>query len=207
MNNILEIKNFLSDEKEDKMIVNQVSDHIGTFYDNLISYYCNKFKVRIYKEQSLENIETDNLFLEKKIYLFFSNNIKNVEKIMKKKDKKIIFSDYKVYKKFAKNVLALNGYNYTKDINYYIKDELGIGNLDIKEFCVSNPHLTFSEISKYLVNSDGYVADRSINEKNNSILDIRKELFNLKRNGGNMKTIYENLKKEVRYKKFNFLIY
>ena len=207
MNNILEIKNFLSDEKEDKMIVNQVSDHIGTFYDNLISYYCNKFKVRIYKEQSLENIETDNLFLEKKIYLFFSNNIKNVEKIMKKKDKKIIFSDYKVYKKFAKNVLALNGYNYTKDINYYIKDELGIGNLDIKEFCVSNPHLTFSEISKYLVNSDGYVADRSINEKNNSILDIRKELFNLKRNGGNIKTIYENLKKEVKYKKFNFLIY
>ena len=62
-------------------------------------------------------------------------------------------------------------------------------------------------ISKYLINSDGYVADRSISEKNNSILDIRKELFNLKRNGGNMKTIYENLKKEVRYKKFNFLIY
>ena len=207
MNNILEIKNFLSDAKEDKMIINQVSDHIGTFYDNLISYYCDKFKIRIVKEQSLENIETDDLFLEKKINLFYSNNLRNIEKIMKIKDKAIIFSDYKAYKKFAKNVLALNGYNYTKDINYYIKDELGIGNLDIKEFCVSNPHLTFSEISKYLVNSDGYVADRSISEKNNSILDIRKELFNLKRNGGNMKTIYENLKKEVRYKKFNFLIY
>ena len=207
MNNISKIKNFLSDEKEDKMIINQVSDHIGTFYDNLITYYCDKFEIRILKEQSLENIETDNLFLEKKINLFYSNNLKNIEKIMKIKDKAIIFSDYKVYKKFAKNVLALNGYNYTKDINYYIKDELGIGNLDIKEFCVSNPHLTFSEISKYLVNSDGYVADRSISEKNNSILDIRKELFNLKRNGDNMKTIYENLKKEVRYKKFNFLIY
>ena len=207
MNNISKIKNFLSDEKEDKMIINQVSDHIGTFYDNLITYYCDKFEIRILKEQSLENIETDNLFLEKKINLFYSNNLKNIEKIMKIKDKAIIFSDYKVYKKFAKNVLALNGYSYTKDINYYIKDELGIGNLDIKEFCVSNPHLTFSEISKYLVNSDGYVADRSISEKNNSILDIRKELFNLKRNGDNMKTIYENLKKEVRYKKFNFLIY
>ena len=207
MNNILEIKNFLSDEKEDKMIINQVSDYVGTFYDNLITYYCDKFKIRIVKEQSLENIETDDLFSEKKINLFYSNNLKNIEKIMKIKDKAIIFSDYKAYKKFAKNVLALNGYNYTKDINYYIKDELGIGNLDIKEFCVSNPHLTFSEISKYLVNSDGYVADRSISEKNNSILDIRKELFNLKRNGGNMKTIYENLKKEVRYKKFNFLIY
>lgn len=207
MNNISKIKNFLSDEKEDKMIINQVSDHIGTFYDNLITYYCDKFKIRILKEQSLENIETENLFLEKKINLFYSNNLRNIEKIMKIKDKAIIFSDYKVYKKFAKNVLALNGYSYTKDINYYIKDELGIGNLDIKEFCVSNPHLTFSEISKYLVNSDGYVADRSISEKNNSILDIRKELFNLKRNGDNMKTIYENLKKEVRYKKFNFLIY
>ena len=52
MNNILEIKNFLSDEKEDKMIINQVSDHIGAFYDNLISYYCDKFKIRIVKEQS-----------------------------------------------------------------------------------------------------------------------------------------------------------
>ena len=207
MNNILEIKNFLSDEKEDKMIINQVSDHIGAFYDNLISYYCDKFKIRIFKEQSLENIETENLFLEKKINLFFSNNLKNIEKIMKIKDKAIIFSDYKVYKKFAKNVLALNGYNYTKDINYFIKDVLKISNLNIKEFCVSNPHLTFSEISKYLINSDGYIADRSISEKNNSILDIRKELFNLKRNDGNMKTIYENLKKEVRYKKFNFLIY
>lgn len=207
MNNISKIKNFLSDEKEDKMIINQVSDHIGTFYDNLITYYCDKFKIRILKEQSLENIETDSLFLEKKINLFYSNNLKNIEKIMKIKDKAIIFSDYKVYKKFAKNVLALNGYNYTKDINYFIKDVLKISNLNIKEFCVSNPHLTFSEISKYLVNSDGYVADRSISEKNNSILDIRKELFNLKRNGDNMKTIYENLKKEVRYKKFNFLIY
>ena len=207
MNNILEIKNFLSDEKEDKMIINQVSDHIGIFYDNLISYYCDKFKIRIFKEQSLENTETNSLFSEKKINLFYSNNLKNIEKIMKIKDKAIIFSDYKAYKKFAKNVLALNGYNYTKDINYYIKDELGIGNLDIKDFCVSNPHLAFSEISKYLINSDGYIVDRSISEKNNFILDIRKDLFNLKRSGGNMKTIYENLKKEVKYKKFNFLIY
>ena len=66
MNNILKIKNFLSDAKEDKMIINQVSDHIGIFYDNLISYYCDKFKIRIIKEQSLENIETHDLFLEKK---------------------------------------------------------------------------------------------------------------------------------------------
>ena len=102
MNNILEIKNFLSDEKEDKMIINQVSDHIGIFYDNLISYYCDKFKIRIIKEQSLENIETHDLFLEKKINLFYSNNLKNIEKIMKIKDKAIIFSDYKVYKKLLK---------------------------------------------------------------------------------------------------------
>ena len=52
MNNILEIKNFLSDEKEDKMIINQVSDHIGTFYDNLISYYCDKFKLELLKNKA-----------------------------------------------------------------------------------------------------------------------------------------------------------
>ena len=50
------------------MIINQVSDHIGIFYDNLISYYCDKFKIRIIKEQSLENIGHTIYFRKKLIY-------------------------------------------------------------------------------------------------------------------------------------------
>ena len=122
-------------------------------------------------------------------------------------DKIIIISEYKVFKEYAKKILSINGYNYIKDITYYIKEELKIDNLSIIEFCVNNPYLAFSEISKYLINSNGYVSDTNITEKNDFILNLRKQLFNLKRNNRNIRYIYENIKKEATYKKFNFLIY
>ena len=207
MNNIRQIKNFITDNNNSKMIINQVSEQIGTFYFNLVNYFCEELDVRIDKEKSFETFEAQNLFMDKKINLYYSNNLKNVEKIINIKDKTIIISDYKVFKRYIKNILTINGYDYANDINYFIKDELKIANPDILEFCISNPHLTFSEISKYLVNKEGYVKDKTISEKNNFILEIRKELFNLKRNNENIKSVYEGLKKEVRYKKFNFLTY
>ena len=205
MNNIRQIKNFITDDNDSKMIINQVSEQIGTFYNYLINYFCEECKIRIDKEKSFETLESQNLFVDKKINLYYSNNLKDVEKILNIKDKAIIISDYKVFKKYNKKILTLSGYDYTSDINYFVKDELKINNLDILEFCISNPHLTFSEISKYLVNKDGYVKDKAISEKNNFILEIRKELFSLKRNNENIKSVYENQKKEVIYKKFNFL--
>ena len=65
----------------------------------------------------------------------------------------------------------------------------------------------FSEVSKYLTNSSGYIRENKIKETTNFILEIRKELFNIKRNHSNPKDIYLNLKKEVLYKKLNFLVY
>jgi len=205
MNNIKKIKNFITDDNNSKIIINQVSEQIGTFYNYLINYFCEEFKIRIDKEKSFEILEAQNLFIDKKINLYYSSNLKDIEKILNIKDKAIIISDYKVFKKYNKKILTLNGYDYTNDINYFVKEELKINNLDILEFCVSNPHLTFSEISKYLVNKEGYVKDKAISEKNNFILEIRKELFSLKRNNENIKSVYENQKKEVIYKKFNFL--
>ena len=207
MNNIRQIKNFITDNNNSKMIINQVSEQIGTFYFNLVNYFCEELDVTIDKEKSFETFEAQNLFMDKKINLYYTNNLKDVEKIINIKDKTIIISDYKVFKRYIKNILTINGYDYANDINYFIKDELKIANPDILEFCISNPHLTFSEISKYLVNKEGYVKDKTISEKNNFILEIRKELFNLKRNNENIKSVYEGLKKEVRYKKFNFLTY
>ena len=40
---------------------------------------------------------------------------------MKKNYQKIIFSDYKNYKKYQKKFLVINGYNYEKDIIYFLK--------------------------------------------------------------------------------------
>ena len=207
MNNISKIKDFIINENESKMIINQVSDNIGLFYNSLITNFCDTEKIRLVNNSGLEIIESQNLFLNKEIKLFISKNKSLVAKMLEMNDKIIVISDYKTFKQFTNRTLSINGYEYHNDIKDYIKNEHKIGDLNLIEFCITNPHLAFSEISKYLINSNGYIKDTDISEKNNFILDLRKKLFNLKRNNGNVKSIYENLKKEIKYKKFSFLIY
>ena len=207
MNNIILIKNFLEGKNENKLIINQVSDQIGVFYSCLIDYLCSKSKIVIARDQNLETTKTQSLFIENNVFIHYSNNKKDIDKFMKMNDKVIIISEYRVFKEYSKKILSVNGYNYIKDIRYFIKNELKIDNLSVLEFCIHNPHLAFSEISKYQINSHGYISDATINEETNFILNIRKQLFNLKRNDSDTRSIYENLKKEVLYKKFNFLIY
>ena len=207
MNNISKIKNFIINENESKMIINQVSDNIGLFYNNLITNICEVEKIRVVKNSNLEIIESQSLFLDKEIKLLFSNNKNLVTKMLEKNDKIIVLSDYKTFKQFTNRTLSINGYEYQNDMKNYIRNEHKIDDLNLIEFCISNPHLAFSEISKYLINSNGYIKDTNISEKINFILNLRKELFDLKRNNRNIKSIYENLKKEIKYKKFNFLTY
>ena len=206
-NNISKIKDFITDENESKMIVNQVSDNIGLFYTSVITNFCKAEKIRVVKNLNLKRIDSQNLFLDKEIMLFFSNNKNVVTKMLEMNDKIIVISDYKTFKQFTNRTLSINGYEYHNDIKKYIRDEHKVDDLNLIEFCITNPHLAFSEISKYLINSYGYVRDTGISEKNDFILDLRKELFYLKRNNINIKSIYENLKKEIKYKKFNFLTY
>ena len=206
-NNISKIKDFITDENESKMIVNQVSDNIGLFYTSVITNFCKAEKIRVVKNLNLERIDSQNLFLDKEIMLFFSNNKNVVTKMLEMNDKIIVISDYKTFKQFTNRTLSINGYEYHNDIKKYIRDEHKVDDLNLIEFCITNPHLAFSEISKYLINSYGYVRDTGISEKNDFILELRKELFYLKRNNINIKSIYENLKKEIKYKKFNFLTY
>ena len=207
MNNISKIKNFIINENESKMIINQVSDNIGLFYTSVITNFCEAEKISVVKNSSLEIIDSQNLFLDKEIKIFFSNNKNFVTKILEMNDKTIVVSDYKTFKQFTNRTLSINGYEYHNDIKNYIRNERKVDDLNLIEFCITYPHLVFSEISKYLINSYGYIKDTGISEKNNFILDLRKELFDLKRNNRNIKSIYENLKKEIRYKKFNFLTY
>ena len=207
MNNISKIKNFIINENESKMIINQVSDNIGLFYNNLITNFCEVEKIRVVKNSNLEIIESQSLFLDKEIMLLFSNNKNHVTKMLEINDKIIVLSDYKTFKQFTNRTLSINGYEYQNDMKNYIRNEHKIDDLNLIEFCISNPHLAFSEISKYLINSNGYIKDTEISEKINFISNLRKELFDLKRNNRNIKSIYENLKKEIKYKKFNFLTY
>ena len=207
MNNISKIREFIINENESKMIINQVSDNIGLFYTNVITNFCDAEKIRVVKNSSIEITDSQDLFLEKEIKLFFSNNKNLITKMLETNDRIIVVSDYKTFKEFTNRTLSVNGYEYQNDIKNYIRNERKVDDLNLIEFCITNPHLAFSEISKYLINSYGYVRDTGISVKNDFILDLRKELFYLKRNNINIKSIYENLKKEIKYKKFNFLTY
>lgn len=207
MNNIQILKDFIVGKIGLKLIVNQVNEEIGYFYVGLIKTEAPNIELVFnYQDNLYKNSDVD-LFGNEKIDICFSSNKKNIEKYLNSNNKCIIFTDYKNFKNFSSSNLAINGYNYHKDIEKYVKESLQINNLEIIDFCTNNPYLAFSEISKYLVNSSGYVKENQIKQDNNFILEIRKNLFNLKRNGNKALDIYNNLKKEVKYKKFSFLTY
>lgn len=207
MNNIDLIENFLTSGKDNHLIINKVSEEICIFYKYIIFELCEKKRINVVQSDVEELIETKDLFKGHELKLCISNNTKTIEKILSKKVKYILITDYRSYKKYSKKISSVNGYNYDKDIKYYIRNKLSIDNLSLLEFCVSAPELAFSEISKFLVNSNGYVRESKIKEKNNAILELRKELHNLKREGGDLKKLYKNLKNEANYKKFNFLTF
>ena len=207
MNNIKCIINFITDKSNTKLLINQVNDKICFFYVNLIETEAKTKAIKLnYNEEFIKEAVND-LFVKEEIYIYFSNVKKNIEKCLKTNDRCIIFTDYKNFKVFANKVLTVNGYNYQKDINYYLKDIHLIKDSEIIDYCTSSPHLTFSELSKYLINSTNYIKENKIEEKSNYILEIRKNLFDLKKFNKSPQEIYNNLKLEVRYKKFNFLIY
>ena len=207
MYNVLLIKKFIADEAKSCLLINQVSEEIGFFYINFVKNESDIKNIKLNYKSNYTEEEVIDLFKVHEIDLYFSNNRKDINTLINSNNKCIIFTDYKNFKIFSSSILTVNGYEYQKDINYYIKEELKIDNSELVDFSKENPYLAFSEISKYLVNSKGYVKENKIKESYNFILEIRKELFNLKRNQKSSIDIYSNLKQEVKYKKFNFLIY
>ena len=198
---------FIEDDSQQKLIINQVNEEIGLFYINLVEKEAIDKNVRInYRDKFIDNTSSS-LFIENEIDLYVSNNKKEIEKYLNSNNKSIIFTDYKNFKIYSKSALSVNGYNYITDIKYYITKILNIKNPELIDFCINSPYLMFSEVSKYLTNSSGYIRENKIKETTNFILEIRKELFNIKRNQSSPKDIYLNLKKEVLYKKLNFLVY
>ncbi len=207
MNNIEVVFDFIDKDRKTKILVNQVTEEIGFFYVTLIELIANSRDITLNFKDSLMEENVIDLFGKKEIDLLFSNNKKNIEKYINSKNKCIVFTDYKNYKTYLSSELTVNGYNYQKDIEYFIRKKLQINNSEIVDFCKSNPYLTISETAKYLINSSNYIKESSIREKDNFILSLRKELFNLKRNHSSPKEVFFNLKQEVKYKKFSFLTY
>ena len=207
-NNIKIINDFLSTEKDHTLLINKVSEEIACFYDFVVKEFSEKYKIKVYtnNEPSSTN-DVDDLFLNNKIDIYNLANSKLIESLGNEDYKKIIFSDYKNYKKFQKQFLTVNGYEFERDMNYFIRIINEINEDSLVEYCTSKPYFTSSEISKYKISKSNYITDSNIKEFRNFILDIRKEVYMSRKSKFDVKKLFLMIKNEALYKKFSFLIY
>ena len=204
---ILLIKKFLI-SNEGTLLINQVNDEFGIFYLSIIKYYADKQGTKINVDDNNGTIGAeDDLFGQKEIKIYSITNTKKLAATLDSLKKKIIFTDYKNYKKMNANFNSINGYQFEHDIVFFIRDELKINNDELLYYCKNNPVLLFSEISKYLINNNQYSSDQTLMNEKNHILDIRKSIFENKKNNFNIRNLYLNIKKEAEYKKLSFLTY
>ena len=188
--------------KSKVILISNLNEKVDLFYSSLLNFYASKKNIKI----CYENYQSTDLFELEKINVFTESHSKNIEKLINDEDKKIIITNYKNLKKYNEH-LSINSYRYENDIDNLITDEFSIKNDELRIFCKNNPSLVFSEISKYLINNKNYKNDLNINIDNNHIMHIRKSIYNLKRGNNNIKSLYDLIKNEVIYKKFNFLVY
>ena len=204
---ILKIKQFFQSDNN-TLLVNGVNETIGSFYVYALEYYANLNKFKINFLKSNNKIQgNDDLFGSKRINILTITNIKKIDEITSSTEKNAMIADYKTYKKYFTKFLSVNGYKYSQDISYFIKNEFGIHDEQLILYCQSNPILLYSEISKYIINNNSYVRDQNLTDKKNHILDIRKLVISLKKEKINVKLFYDTIKNEAKYKKLNFLTY
>ena len=207
MRSIENIKDFLNNNEVNFLLINQVNDEIGSFYLYVIIYLSKTLGINVSFNNEADNIsDNSDLFGLKKIHIFNLTSSKKIDKLLLSREKLIIFTDYKNFKKYQKNYQTINGYNFSNDLKVFIKNTLKIENQNLMEICLKNPQLILSETSKYLINKDNYLKDESIHIEVNKILEIRKNIFELKRNE-NLQQLFSAIKEEAKYKKFSFLTF
>ncbi len=206
-NNIEKIDFFFQQKENKALIVNQVNEEIGSFYLLLVRYFAklNNTKLNFNQKMDVGN-DSISLFGDEELDIFASTSKTSLDKIIGNNKKKIIFTDYKAFKKYQRLMGCINGYNYISDIKYYLEKILNIRESELISFCQSTPSLTYSETSKFLINKENYSKETGIFETTNFIVKIRKAIFDSK-SSGDIRKSFLNLKEEVKYKKFNFLAY
>ena len=206
-NNIEKIILFLKQKENKTLLVNQVNDEIGSFYLLVIRYFAKLNNTILDFNQKKGEVNTSiSLFGDEKLDIFASTSKTSLDRIIGNKNKKIIFTDYKAFKKYQKFMECINGYNYISDIKYYLEKILNIKESELINYCQSTPTLTYSETSKFLINKENYSKETGIFETTNFIVKIRKAIFDSK-SSGDIRKSFLNLKEEVKYKKFSFLTY
>jgi hypothetical protein len=190
---------------EKTLIINRLNDNVDLFYNYLIKFYANKSQINIQLKESFE--KSYDLFSKETFDLFYTNNPIKIDELIEIKNNKIIFMDYKSYKKFSQRVTSLNSYQFENDIDNFVKNELGIKNTNLMLFCKNNPALVFSETSKYLLNSNNYHKDSDLSEEEKKFVKTRRLINNIKKDKFVIKNLYHEIKNEAIYKKLSFLTY
>ena len=206
VDNITLIRKFLS-SSENHLIINQVNENIGLFYIYLIQFLALDQKLSVYMSEEINDQISNDLFGETKIPIIKTTSTNKIKDILSSNQKKIVITDYKNYKKFTNQVTLINGYDHAKDIKYFIEENLKIENDNLLSYCIEAPIFIYSETSKFLVNKHDYYSDQLGQKENNFILEIRKTIFDIKNKNKNIKNLYDKIKEEFKYKKFNFLAY
>ena len=203
-NNIDLIKTFLS-SSESYLLINQVNEDIGLFYIYVIQYMASEQNLNVYMSDGNNNNQPNDLFGEIKIPIITTSSTNKINDVLTSTQKTIINTDYKNYKKFSKQVTSISGYDYVKDLKIFLKESLKIENDSLLNYCIETPIFIYSETSKFLINKEGYCSDQLIQKETNFILELRKAIFQLKSKNKNVRNLYDKIKDEYKYKKFNFL--
>jgi hypothetical protein len=206
INNINLIKSFLS-SSENHLIINQVNEEIGLFYIYATQVIALDQNLNVYISDEANTKNSSDLFGEIKIPIIKTNNTHHIKVILSSNKKIIIITDYKNFKKFAHEVKSINGYDHARDLKIFLNENLNIKDNNLFNYCVEMPIFTYSETSKFLVNKEKYFSDQMLQKEKNFIMEIRKAIFNLKNKNTNIKNLYNKIKEEFKYKKFNFLTY
>jgi hypothetical protein len=207
-NNIKSIEVFFNNQNKKKLILNQHNESINLFYIQIIEYYAKLKKVpTIFQDKISIQSSSSDLFEELKIYIYVSTNTKDLEKLIQSDEKVILITDYKNYKKYSSKIENINTYNFEKDLIYFFQTILKIQNESLINYSLQYPHLAFSELSKFLINESNYKNDINNISPKKDILSIRKEIFQMRKSGLDIKKFYSLIKEESHLKKLNFLVY
>lgn len=205
MSNIEKIEHFFDKNQKRSLILNSISEELDFFYIFVLRYFSKLSKYKLEAGNSENKEENLNFFTEPKIHFYKSHSKKLINDLIEEKQTFILITDYKNYKKYKPQFDFLNGYEFKKDINEFINNILKIKDKFLIEYCIENPALIYSETEKYFI-SQTYKSDYNKKGKD-FILDIRRNIFQTKKEDLNPKKIYDELKEEVKYKKLNFLTY
>lgn len=203
-NNIKTIESFFINNKEHNLFINIISDSVDIFYLYLLNHFAQKSNFKILKDPFLS--KNDDLFDHKYVAIFETKSSRTIEDLILAQGKKIIFTTYQQFKNYTKKYPSVNSYNYKEDIRNFILNTMGIENLIVIENIINSPEFIYSEISKSLVYNN---TQKNIfpDLKEDPIVNIRREIYQSDKDGVNLVKKYNLIKKELLYKKLNFLIY